>query len=388
MRLRRRLVPARRVPRRRIGRFERPTRRLRLRLGRVGDLLLVRSPLPRPGTGCCIPSSPAARPWSRPSRRRRRRTSPPCSARRSRRLIVLGTPYRSTSRWSRSWTAEPPATDHADGLQLVSPSPRRGGPRRTAAHRPAAGRRDLRATLAGSARRPGSDVGRAGGQRIRHVRGSLRRIVRSRVAPARRRVPARAGRTPTGCRSRPARPPRRVYVTNLYNRVVPLIRFEVTDEITIVDGALSVRLGVPPDRGPARAPRRYVHLSRRDRDPPARVSFVPRPPASRRVPGPPDRTRRRHLRSHLGRRRHRRAGVTHRSRAPRPRPRRTHGDDRAPSTASIVRAAASSNGSCRTADRVRVAIEVLRPGRGWRSLPGVRLVQRPSPRDRPHGRGG
>ena len=35
----------------------------------------------------------------------------------------------------------------------------------------------------------------------------------------------------------PGFPSDRVYVTNLYNNALPLIRFEVTDEVTVLDGA-------------------------------------------------------------------------------------------------------------------------------------------------------
>ena len=111
-----------------------------------------------------------------------------------------------------------------------------------------------------------------------------------------------------------------VYVTNLYNRVVPLIRFEVTDEVTVVDG-----------------PCPCGSVFRRIADPLGRLddSFVypdgtvihphvfrslPRPATPRRVPGPPNRARRRHLRGHLRRGRHRRPGLATRSRTPRPRP--------------------------------------------------------------------
>ena len=45
---------------------------------------------------------------------------------------------------------------------------------------------------------------------------------------------------PVGADGRPVPPgvpSQRVYVTNLYNHVLPLIRFEVTDEVTVLDGA-------------------------------------------------------------------------------------------------------------------------------------------------------
>ena len=41
---------------------------------------------------------------------------------------------------------------------------------------------------------------------------------------------------PGGETARPGETSERVYVTNLYNRVLPLIRFEVSDEVTVLDG--------------------------------------------------------------------------------------------------------------------------------------------------------
>ena len=152
-----------------------------------------------------------------------------------------------------------------------------------------------------AARRSRSDVGCTGGERLRHVRGSLRRLLRARVASARRPVPARTGRRGRdagrgrcnlreGVRHQSLQHRRAAHPVRGHRRSHGLGR------------TMSVRVGVSTDRGPARTTRRHVHLSGRHRDPPARVSFVPRPPTSRRVSGPPDRTRRRHLRSHLRRR--------------------------------------------------------------------------------------
>lgn len=44
--------------------------------------------------------------------------------------------------------------------------------------------------------------------------------------------------------ARPGTPSERIYVTNLYNHVLPLIRFEVTDELTLLEGDCPCRSGL------------------------------------------------------------------------------------------------------------------------------------------------
>ena len=54
----------------------------------------------------------------------------------------------------------------------------------------------------------------------------------------------------------------RVLVTNLYNHTQPLIRYEVTDQVTLIDGHVSVRVELSADRGPTRTPRRHLRVRR------------------------------------------------------------------------------------------------------------------------------
>ena len=53
----------------------------------------------------------------------------------------------------------------------------------------------------------------------------------------------------------PGQPGQRILVTNLYNPALPLIRFEVTDEVRVLPGAVPLRFGAPADRRSARPPR-------------------------------------------------------------------------------------------------------------------------------------
>ena len=93
----------------------------------------------------------------------------------------------------------------------------------------------------------------------------------------------------------PGQPGERILVTNLYNPALPLIRFEVTDEVAGHPRAVPVRFGASTHRRSARPPRRHVRLSRRhDRSSP-RLQRRSRPASDAgRVSGTPDLARSRH----------------------------------------------------------------------------------------------
>lgn len=73
------------------------------------------------------------------------------------------------------------------------------------------------------------------------------------------------GFEPVGAAGQPITPgstSRGAYVTNLYNQTLPLIRFEVTDEVTVLDGACAcgsalTRIGDLVSRGSGS--RRRIH---------------------------------------------------------------------------------------------------------------------------------
>ena len=113
-------------------------------------------------------------------------------------------------------------------------------------------------------------------------------------APERGPGDRRASRRATAGRWRRASASAKVYLTNLYNRVLPLIRYEITDEVTVLTE-------------PARAGRRmpcvadiqgrlddtFVYDDRRVH-PHVFRSALGRHAGDRRVPGPPDRGGSRH----------------------------------------------------------------------------------------------
>ena len=57
----------------------------------------------------------------------------------------------------------------------------------------------------------------------------------------------------------------KVYLTNLYNRVQPLIRYELTDEITVLDGPCPCGVDATAHRRHPGPPRRLLHVPRRAR---------------------------------------------------------------------------------------------------------------------------
>ena len=147
---------------------------------------------------------------------------------------------------------------------------------------------DLRAPPARDESAPGRGVGCPDPQRLRNVRRPLRRRVHSRHPPAGRLVPRRAGRQHSDGAAAPAQTSDRIRVTNLYNSAVPLIRFEVTDEVAVVPGSCPCgsvlrRVGDPQGRlddtffVPRRHQRASPRLPRCPRTAPddGRVSGVP-----------------------------------------------------------------------------------------------------------------
>ena len=174
------------------------------------------------------------------------------------------------------------------GYGSFLPATRGGIPRPSPAHRSATRRRDLRAALARSSCRSRSDMGCARGERLRHVRGPLRRLLRLRIASSRRPVSARTGHRRRNTRRRRNNVREGLRDEPLQRRRPPhpLRGHRRTDD---PGRTVSVRIGVPTDRRPARATRRHVRLSERHRRPPARVPVGPRPATPRRVPGPPNR---------------------------------------------------------------------------------------------------
>ena len=86
----------------------------------------------------------------------------------------------------------------------------------------------------------------------------------------------------------------KVYLTNLFNRALPLIRYEITDEVTIMSEPCpcgSAHRCVADIQG--RLDDVFVYA--RSPDPPACVPLRALPPRGRgRIPGPPDRKRRAH----------------------------------------------------------------------------------------------
>ena len=190
-RSRRRRVSLRRVPRRRLGWLERSTRHVRLRLGGVGDLLLVRRSLPGAGL---VQRSGAGR---RSPRGRGRGRGQATHLSGGSRPNLLGNrndaslPARDAAARGHRRRTERGATDDSAGLQLGAPSPRAGGTPRTAAHPAPPDQPDLRAARAGDEGAPGRGLGRSRHQRLRHVRRPVRQRMCPRHPPAGRPVPGR-----------------------------------------------------------------------------------------------------------------------------------------------------------------------------------------------------
>ena len=83
----------------------------------------------------------------------------------------------------------------------------------------------------------------------------------------------------------------RVLVTNLYNHTQPLIRYEVTDQVTLIDGHLSVPVELATNRGPTGSPRRHVRVRERADRPSAPVPLgARRTYRDPRIPGSTDPT--------------------------------------------------------------------------------------------------
>ena len=105
-------------------------------------------------------------------------------------------------------------------------------------------------------------------------------------------------------RSQPVEPGQRgakLLVTNVVNKVMPLIRYEITDELTLLPGAQPGTVDGPTHRRPRRAPRRLVRLRR--------ASSCTRKPSDRRSPRCPSASTRSTRRRRRGRgHRHRRPG--------------------------------------------------------------------------------
>ena len=206
----------------------------------------------RCGTGSAIPSSPTVPAWPRSSPQQRRRTSPPPSA------DVLGNrnhaslPARDPAARGDRRRIERAAADDPAGLQLGAPPPRTGG---------RGGRLRIRPRRINPISEPlvpetralldevwGVPVANGYGMSEGVFAGGCAHGIHLPDDLCLVEIVDRDGRAVP-----PGQLGQRILVTNLYNPALPLIRFEVTDEVQVVPGpcpcgSVLRRIGDPQGR--------------------------------------------------------------------------------------------------------------------------------------------